>query len=123
MERECKRVLIVDDEYFITRSIAFMLRKEGFDCMTASNGEEALALISGHNFQLLVLDISMPKIDGFEVLDRIKRKPCRKNLHVILLSAAAHDDDLERGFELGANDFVSKPFDPKGLVAKVKQAL
>ena len=123
MERECKRVLIVDDEYFITRSIAFMLRKEGFDCMTASNGEEALALISGHNFQLLVLDISMPKIDGFEVLDRIKGKPCQKNLHIILLSAAARDDELERGFELGANDFVSKPFDPKGLVAMVKQVL
>lgn len=114
-------ILIVDDEKNIVDIIAYNLKKEGFDVMEAHNGTDGLAAALEHNPELVILDIMMPGMDGFEVCRRIREK--NANVPIIMLTARAEEIDKVMGFDLGADDYVTKPFGVKELMARVKANL
>jgi len=87
----------------------------GFEVVEASDGEKALSLLREEEFDLVLLDVMMPGMSGFEVLERLRRDPGRDELAIVFLSARADEEDIRRGFELGALDYVTKPFDPLRL--------
>lgn len=115
-----KSILIVEDETRIRMLIRDYLAREEFNIYEATNGEEALALFSKYKIDLIVLDIMMPKMNGFEVLDKLREV---STVPVILLTAKSEEDDKLQGYELGADDYMTKPFSPKILVAKIKALL
>ncbi|MGL5634477.1 MAG: response regulator transcription factor [Sarcina sp.] len=115
-----KNILIVEDELRIRILLRDYLKKDGFIVIEASDGEEALKSFSETNIDLVILDIMMPKIDGFEVCKTIRSV---SNIPIILLTAREEEEDKLLGYELGADDYVTKPFSPKVLVAKVKALL
>ena len=113
-------ILVVDDEPFIVRSLAYMLRREGYTVSTANNGEEGLALLRSKSFDLAFVDIMMPKLTGFEVLEELVKDPGHLPTPVIFLTAKGMDEDRERGVALGATDFLLKPFSPAAIIKLVK---
>ncbi|HLU39583.1 MAG TPA: response regulator [Planctomycetota bacterium] len=117
------RVLVVDDEPFICRSLSFVLRKEKFEVFEARNGEEALAAIRAHRPHLVFLDVMMPKINGFEVTERIKKDPELKDTKIILLTAKGQDCDKETGKDVGADLYLTKPFSPSKILHLVREIL
>lgn len=116
-------ILVADDEPYIQRSLSFVLRKEGFDVAVASNGEEALKMAKEFRPKVIFLDLMMPKLNGFNACRAIKSDSELKDSYVIILSAKGQELDRERGMKEGANDFMSKPFSPKEIVAKVRGIL
>ena len=115
-----RKILIVDDEKNIVDIIAFNLKKEGYTVITAADGEEGVQKAMEENPDLILLDIMMPKMDGYEVCKKIREK---KNTPIIMLTARAEELDKVLGLELGADDYMIKPFDSKELVARVKAVL
>ena len=113
-------VLVADDERHIVQLIKLYLSNEGFGVETASNGQEALAKINRLHLDLLILDLMMPQVDGWEVCRRVRRD---SEVPIIMLTARADDVDKIVGLELGADDYVTKPFNPRELVARVKAVL
>ena len=97
-------------------NINILLQKEGYNVLKAYNGEEALKIIRDNEVHLVVLDIMMPKKDGIETLKEIREEKC---LPVIMLSAKSEDEDKIEGLDLGADDYVTKPFNPSELIARV----
>jgi two-component system alkaline phosphatase synthesis response regulator PhoP len=118
-----KTVLIVDDEKDIRDLLAYNLSKEGFAILTAADGNEAISVLAEHPVALIVLDIMMPGLDGFEVCKRIRANEAIKNLPVIFLTARSAEVDQIVGLELGADDYIQKPVSPRVLVARVKSIL
>ena len=102
-----RKILIVDDEKNIVDIIAFNLKKEGYTVITAADGEEGVQKAMEENPDLILLDIMMPKMDGYEVCKKIREK---KNTPIIMLTARAEELDKVLGLELGADDYVTKPF-------------
>lgn len=115
-----KKILIVDDEENIRKVIREYLEFEGFLCFEASNGEEAIKMCKENSYDLIVLDIMMPKIDGFTVAKEIRKK---QSVPIIMLSARSEEYDKLYGFDVGIDDYVTKPFSPKELVARIKANL
>ena len=115
-----KTILIVDDERNIVDLLRLYLEKEGFAVITAPDGEQGLALHARHDPDLIVLDLMLPKVDGFEVCRELRR---RGDTPVLILTARDDDVDAIVGLELGADDYVTKPFNPRALVARVKAIL
>jgi len=113
-------ILIADDDNNIALLISLYLKKEGFNTLFAADGMETLDAIETHNPNLLILDIMMPNMDGYEVCRRLKNHP---DLPVIILSAKSSAQDKVLGLDLGADDYISKPFDNAELVARVKALL
>ena len=113
------KILVVDDEPFIVRSLAFMLRKEGHEVSTAKNGADGLQLLRQNTYDLAFIDIMMPKLTGFEVLEQLKEDPGTIPSPVVFLTAKGMDEDRERGIALGAREFLLKPFSPSAIVALV----
>ena len=111
-----RKILIVDDEKNIVDIIAFNLKKEGYTVITAADGEEGVQKAMEENPDLILLDIMMPKMDGYEVCKKIREK---KNTPIIMLTARAEELDKVLGLELGADDYVTKPFSPAELTARV----
>ena len=118
-----KRILVVDDEMYIVNILDFTLATEGLDVVSAANGEEALRLAMEKTPDLVILDVMMPKIDGFEVCRALKAKEETKNVPVILLTAKDRDTDKEKGKEAGADLYVTKPFSPTRLLDDVRALL
>lgn len=118
MARE--RILVVDDEAGIRDLVSTYLRKDGFDVDEAADGEEALDRYRRHPPDLVVLDLRLPGIDGFDVLREFRRT---SNVYVIMLTARSEETDKLVGLELGADDYITKPFSPRELVARVKAVL
>lgn len=114
------KILIVDDEDKIREVIKEYLEANNYECFESSNGKDALELLKRNNYDLLVLDIMMPKMDGFEVL---KELPKEYRIPTIILSARGEEIDKLQGFDLGIDDYLTKPFSPKELVARVKAIL
>lgn len=110
-------ILLVDDEENIRNLLGAYLRKEGFNIFHSANGSEALAVLNKENIQLVVLDIMMPVMDGFETLKHIRDK---WNIPVVMLSAKEEDEDKLLALGFGADNYETKPFSPKVLVAKIK---
>lgn len=117
------KILVVDDEKHILELIRFNLEKEGFKVLTAEDGAEALNLVRMEQPDLIVLDIMLPGMDGFEVCEMLSQDPSTRDIPIIMLSARAAEPDKVRGLEKGADDYVTKPFSPRELVARVKARL
>lgn len=117
------KALIVDDEQAIVDLVRHHLEKEGIVCMEASEGETALQLARTERPDLLVLDLMLPGIDGLEICRLLRREPATASMVVIMLTAKAEEVDRVVGLEMGADDYVVKPFSPRELVARVKAVL
>ena len=120
---ESARVLIVDDDAFIRRPLEFILKAEGFDPETAKDGEECLQRVKQLAPDLIFLDVMMPGLDGFSVCRELKADPETAGIPVILLSAKGHEHDRTRGLELGAEDYMTKPYSPSELIRRVREIL
>ncbi len=114
------RVLVVDDDLPSVKMISFLLREEGYDVVTAKNGPEALRLVDEAAPDLVILDVMMPHMDGLEVCQRIRR---RTDLPIIFLSAKGETADRVAGLDLGADDYLPKPFEPAELLARVRAVM
>ncbi len=114
------RILVVDDDPPSVKMIAFLLREEGYTVETADNGRAALEIIEREAPDLVILDVMMPHIDGLEVTKRIRQ---RLDIPIIILSAKGETSDKVIGLELGADDYLAKPFEPSELLARVKAVL
>ena len=115
-----KKILIVEDERDILQLVKLYLEKEGFRTITATTGAEGLNSAKCDKPDLVVLDLMLPEIDGLEVCKRLRSAPETAMLPIIMLTAKAEESDTVIGLELGADDYVTKPFSPKALVARVK---
>jgi DNA-binding response OmpR family regulator len=122
-EREQPIVLAADDDEDILELVAFRLERSGYTVVRARDGEEAVELARQAKPDLAVLDVMMPKLDGFEVTRRLRADEATRRMPIILLTARAQDADLQRGFEAGADDYVRKPFSPQELQMRVQSIL
>jgi two-component system phosphate regulon response regulator PhoB len=116
-----KKLLLVEDRPDIAELIAFHLNKEGYEVVHAYDGEEALKKLEEHSIDLLILDLMLPKMSGIDVLKSIKLDSRLKKIPVIIESARGDDADIVMGLELGAEDYVTKPFSPRVLLARIKK--
>jgi DNA-binding response OmpR family regulator len=118
-----KKILIVDDDAFIRRPLEFILRKEGYEATTAVNGADCLEKVEQEVPDLIFLDVMMPGQDGFTVCGTLKRDERFAHIPVILLSARGQENDRKRGLDLGAADFMTKPYSPQELLRRVREIL
>ncbi len=120
MSTKAKRILVVDDEEDILNLLSYNLKKAGFDVVTAQDGPEALELAVKERLGLILLDIMLPNMEGTEVLKRLKADPSTAGVPVIMLTAKGEEIDRIVGFELGADDYITKPFSPRELILRVR---
>jgi DNA-binding response OmpR family regulator len=118
-----KSILVVEDEPNIVLSLQFIMKKAGFEVRVARDGEEALAAVQSKAPDLILLDLMIPKRDGYDVCQTIRANPDWQDIYIIMLTAKGRDVDREKGISLGANDYVTKPFSTRDLTEKVKQIL
>jgi DNA-binding response OmpR family regulator len=118
-----KKVLIVDDEPNIVTALEYLLRNSGFEVMVADNGEEALARVESFAPDLVLLDVMMPRINGYEVCRRMRERPDWQSIKIVMLSAKGRDVEVSKGVSLGADLYVTKPFSNTELVAKIGSLL
>ena len=123
MNDNTPRILVVDDEPNILRTLTFVLEKEGYVVTSASDGEEAMAEVRCSKPDLMFLDVMMPKKNGYEVCQEIKGDPELRDIYIIMLTAKGQEADREKGLSIGADEFISKPFSPFAVVARVKAIL
>jgi two-component system, OmpR family, alkaline phosphatase synthesis response regulator PhoP len=116
-----KKILAVDDEKHIVRLVQVNLERQGYEVITASDGKEALEKVASEHPDLLVLDVMMPYMDGFEVLQNLRRNPETREIPVIMLTAKAQDADVFRGWQSGVDCYLTKPFNPMELITFVKR--
>lgn len=118
-----QRILIADDEPNIVISLEFLMKREGFDVQVAMDGEAALQAIAAQLPDLILLDVMLPKLNGFEVCQQIRAHPEWQSLKVLMLTAKGRDTEVSKGLALGANAYMTKPFSTRDLVAQVRQLL
>ena len=118
-----ERILIVEDDKHISKLVKYNLEKAGFECTVATTGEKALEILDKEPVDLIILDIMLPKMDGFQTCKQIKQEKKLSALPIIMLTAKSEEVDRVVGFELGADDYVVKPFSPRELVLRVKAIL
>jgi two-component system phosphate regulon response regulator PhoB len=116
-------ILIVEDEKDIAELVAYNLKREGFRTRIADSGEKCLALAASTPPSLILLDLMLPGVDGREVCRRLKAGEATRSIPVVMLTARGEDTDVVAGLELGADDYVTKPFSPKVLVARIRSVL
>ncbi len=117
------KVLIVDDETHIVKIIAYKLRGAGYDIASAADGVEALEAVRADRPDLILLDIMMPRMDGYETLEHLKGDPATRDIPVFLLTVKSKEADRQRGWQLGCDDYITKPFSPGKLLERIEQAL
>jgi two-component system phosphate regulon response regulator PhoB len=118
-----QRILVVDDEEDILELVRYHLTREGYELVLAATGEEALKKAKGDAFSLVILDLMLPGLDGLEVARTLRSDPKTKSVPIIMLTAKGEDADVVAGLELGADDYITKPFSPRVLSARVKAVL
>ena len=118
-----KKILVVDDEPHVIRTLTFVLKKEGYDVSSAADGEEAMARVSESKPNLVFLDVMMPKKNGYEVCQELKGNSALSDIHIVMLSAKGQEADREKALNFGADEFMTKPFSPIGVVEKVRELL
>ena len=116
-------VLIIDDEEVQRDSVSGYLKRHGFDVLTAENGEIALQIIQKEKPQLVFLDVMMPKMNGMEVCRKVKKELQLTDVFIVLLTAKGQELDRQKGTEVGADVYMTKPFDPEAILSKAKQVL
>jgi DNA-binding response OmpR family regulator len=118
-----KKVLIVDDEPGIIVALQFLMEQNGYATMVAFSGEEAMESVAKHHPDLMLLDIMLPVVDGFEVCQRVRENPDWNDIRIVLVTALGNEANVTKGLDLGADAYVTKPFSNADLVAKVKELL
>jgi DNA-binding response OmpR family regulator len=118
-----KEILIVDDEPSIVVPIQFLMEQQGYNVLVAENGEDALDAIYKYKPDLILLDIMLPRIDGYEVCEIVRLNPEYRDIKIIFLTAKGREVEIAKGLALGANAYITKPFSNTQLVAKVKELL
>ena len=118
-----KKILVVDDEPNIVLSLEFLLQQAGYEVRTAGDGEAALKLMEEELPDLVLLDVMMPRKDGYEVCQTIRNHPDWEHLKVIMLTAKGRDVEREKGLAVGADDYVTKPFATQDLIDKIHEFL
>jgi two-component system alkaline phosphatase synthesis response regulator PhoP len=122
-KRMTERIVVIDDEEDIRELIEYNLSKEGYEVASAMSAEEAVPLIKSAPPDMIILDLMLPGINGLELCRQLKGSPEYKDIPIIMVTARSEESDIVRGLELGADDYVSKPFSPKVLNARVKSVL
>lgn len=123
-QKQKKKILIVEDDRTLVRLYSTKIEKSGYEVATAFDGEEGLEKISSFKPDVVLLDIIIPKLDGFSVLEKMKKNPATKNIAVILLTNLGQDEDVSKGKELGARDYLVKSqFTPAEIVKKMEAVL
>jgi two-component system phosphate regulon response regulator PhoB len=118
-----KKILVVDDEEDILELVRYNLSREGYKILCASSGEEGLKIARVENPDLIVLDLMLPGVDGLDVTRRLKSDDTTRKIPIVMLTAKGEESDIVTGLELGADDYITKPFSPRVLVARVRTAL
>jgi len=121
MEERKKTLLIVDDDIFLVDIMAFTLKQSGFEIIKAHNGQEAIDIINKEHIDLVLTDIMMPVMDGFELTENLRKNDTTKNIPIIFLTAKSNVEDKNKGFNIGINDYVVKPFNLKDLVSRINK--
>lgn len=116
-----KRILVVDDEPHIVRLVQVNLQREGYEVLTAYDGVDALEKVAGEKPDMVVLDVMMPRMNGFEVLKKLKADDATRDIPVIMLTAKAQDADVFRGWQSGVDSYLTKPFNPMELLTFVRR--
>jgi len=117
------KILVVDDEPNIVLSLEFLMKQAGFQVRTAADGDAALAALAADCPDLVLLDVMMPRKNGYEVCQAIRENPAYKEVRIIMLTAKGRDVEREKGLALGADDYVTKPFSTQEVVDKVRELL
>ena len=118
-----KKILVVDDEPHVIRTLTFVLAKEGYEVSSAGDGEEAMVKVQESKPNLMFLDVMMPKKNGYEVCQELKGSSDFSDIHIIMLSAKGQEADKEKALNLGADEFMTKPFSPGGVITRVRELL
>jgi DNA-binding response OmpR family regulator len=118
-----KKILIVDDEPSIIVALQFLMEQNGYETIVAFSGEEAMEAVARHRPDLILLDIMLPVVDGFEVCQRVRENPEWRDIRIVLVTALGSDINVTKGLDLGADAYITKPFANVELVAKVKELL
>jgi two-component system phosphate regulon response regulator PhoB len=116
-------VLVVEDEDNIRELVSYNLRKEGYQVVSVASGEEALEILPGKPMDLVLLDLMLPGTDGLQVCRKLKDDPRSKSIPIVMLTAKGEETDIVCGLNLGADDYITKPFSPKVLIARVRAVL
>jgi len=117
------KIVIAEDEQHIARLVMFKLEREGFEVIWAKDGGEAVSCVREQQPDLVLLDIMMPVMDGYDVLKTLKGDEKLKDIPVIMLTAKGQEQDVLKGFDLGTEDYIVKPFRPAELAARIKKVL
>jgi DNA-binding response OmpR family regulator len=117
------RIVVADDEVDVRELVAYRLSRSGYEVIEAQDGEQALRLALADPPDLAVLDVMMPKLNGYELTRRLRAEPATERVPIILLTARAQEADVSQGFEAGADDYLRKPFNPDELLARVRAVL
>ena len=118
-----KTILIVEDDANILKLLKYNLEKAGFECNTCITGESALDFLEKYNADLVVLDVMLPKMDGYKVCALLKKDARYSKIPIILFTARAQEDDKQLGTEVGADAYLTKPFEPDSLLLKIEELL
>jgi DNA-binding response OmpR family regulator len=118
-----KKILVVDDDPYILMSLEFLMKKNGYDVMVARNGTEALDIVEKQLPDIVLLDIMMPDVDGYEICRHIKKTAKLKHTKVVFMSAKSKEADIQKGYDLGAALYITKPFSTRELVKQIKELL
>jgi DNA-binding response OmpR family regulator len=118
-----KRILIVDDEPNIVISLDYLMKREGYEVAVAEDGEAALEAVARSLPDLVILDVMLPRMNGFDVCRRLRADPRWKDLKILMLTARGRETEVAKGLGAGANAYVTKPFSTRDLVAQVKEML
>ena len=118
-----RTVLLVDDEPNIILSLQFLIEQAGYEARVARDGEAALKAIEEHKPDLVLLDVMLPKRDGFDVCERIRANPAWKNIRIVMLTAKGRDSEREKGLALGADAYITKPFSTREAMEQIKRFL
>ena len=118
-----RSVLVVDDEPNIVRSLEFLMKQAGYEVRVAHDGEQALQSIAAERPDLVLLDVMMPKFDGFQVCSEVRANPDWRDIRILMLTAKGQEAERARGIEVGADDYITKPFSTRTLVSKVRSIL
>ena len=118
-----KRVLIVDDEPNIVQALEFLLQRSGMEVRVARDGGEALRMIEAEKPDLVLLDVMLPVVNGYDICTRVRERESLRHIKIVMLSAKGYDAEVSKGMALGADLYITKPFSTKELVTKVEQLL
>jgi DNA-binding response OmpR family regulator len=118
-----KRIVVAEDEPSIVLSLEFLLTEAGYEVLTAVNGADALKLVDQHKPDLLVLDIMLPVVNGFEVCRTVRSNPASREMPILMLTARGREQEIARGLAMGANAYVTKPFGTRELMSTIRELL